>query len=142
MVQNKTQPVAGNPAAFIAAIEDSTRRANCKILSALRTRVSTHQSVTRSRAIIGFGTHDYAPAGGRTGEICAIGFAARKGEISLYGVIGKAVNPALLTRLGKHKRGKGSMYARQLNNIDLAMLETPLVDAFHRAYVDTTSTCA
>jgi hypothetical protein len=35
-------------------------------------------------SIVGFGVRRYPLAGGKQGEICAIGFASRKGDISIY----------------------------------------------------------
>ena len=79
-------------------------------------------------SIVGFGTHTYALAGGKVGEICALGFSSRKGDISIYGVAGEGADQALLGRLGKHKHGKGCLYISRLSDVDLEVL-TQLIDS-------------
>jgi hypothetical protein len=48
------------------------------------TRVSKQPAVMWGPSIVGFGVRRYPLAGGKQGEICAIGFASRKGDISIY----------------------------------------------------------
>ena len=74
-------------------------------------------------SIVGFGIHHYKYESGREGEICLVGFSSRKGDISVYGVSGSPDHAALLSRLGKHKRGKGCLYIRKMSDVDQKVLE-------------------
>jgi len=74
-------------------------------------------------SIVGFGVHRYELAGGKTGEICSVGFSSRKGDISLYGLIGTEGAEPLLAKLGKHKLGKGCLYVQRLADLDSQVLE-------------------
>ena len=74
-------------------------------------------------SIVGFGTHKYQLASGREGEICAVGFSSRKGDISVYGVAGETTDSKLLNKLGKHKLGKGCLYISHLADVDIGVFE-------------------
>jgi hypothetical protein len=49
-----------------------------------------------------------------------IGFSPRKADITLYGM---PLNQDLLTKLGKHKTGKGCLYIKKLSNVNVKVLE-------------------
>lgn len=132
MAENKTQATVADPQAYLAAIADESRRQDCATLLALMNKVTRAPAVMWGAAIVGFGLHKYPLAGGKQGEICALGFASRKADIVLYGVAGDADAEALLARLGKHKRGKGCLYIRRLAEVDLKVLEALLLQAFQR----------
>ncbi|HET7232871.1 MAG TPA: DUF1801 domain-containing protein [Longimicrobium sp.] len=128
MAETKTKPTSVSPDAYIAAIADPDRRQDCAALARLMAEASGQAARMWGPSIVGFGTHRYALAGGKEGEICAVGFSSRKGDISVYGVAGPEADPALLDALGKHKRGKGCLYVRRLADVDLEVL-TQLVGA-------------
>jgi hypothetical protein len=123
MPENKTQATPLSPSAYIAAITEGSRRQDCEALLALMSRASQQPPVMWGSAIVGFGLHRYPLANGKQGEICAVGFLSRKGDISIYGVAGHPEAPPLLARLGKHKLGKGCLYVTRLSEIDLNVLE-------------------
>ncbi len=83
-------------------------------------------------SIVGFGSYHYRYESGREGDSCAVGFAARKGDISLYLMGGFPEREALLAQLGRHKAGKGCLYLRRLSDVDLQVLER-LVTASYAA---------
>ncbi len=83
-------------------------------------------------AIVGFGVRKYALAGGRTGEICSIGFSSRKADISVYGVAGENANKDILQKLGKYKQGKGCLYISRLADVHVSLLKTLCAEASHR----------
>jgi len=57
---------------------------------------------------------------GRELEWFQIGFAPRKQDLTLYGLLGGS--ESLLARLGKHGRGKGCLYLKRLADVDTAVL--------------------
>ena len=122
MAENKTQATQSDPGAYVAAIADESRRQDCEALLALMTKSSKQPAVMWGSAIVGFGIHRYPLAGGRQGEICAVGFSSRKGDISIYGVTGGSNAGELLDKLGKHKLGKSCLYVAHLADIDLKVL--------------------
>lgn len=132
MAQNKTKPTSVSPDAYIAAITDEGRRRDCDTLSRLMTKVSRQAARMWGTSIVGFGTHRYALAGGKVGEICAVGFSSRKGDISIYGLAGEEADPRLLKQLGNHEPGKGCLHVRRLSDVDLAVLEKLIAGAVKR----------
>jgi hypothetical protein len=88
----------------------------------------------RSRCIDDSDSRTLSPtlAGGKTGEICAVGFSARTSDISIYGVAGEDADPPPFERLGKHKRGKGCLYVRRLEDVDLTVLRQIVSSAMQR----------
>lgn len=130
MAENKTKATVASPAGYIAAIEDPARRKDCEALLALMARATKQPAVMWGTAIVGFGVHRYPLAGGKQGEICAVGFSSRKGDISLYGLSGADGAAELLAKLGKHKLGKGCLYVARLDDVDRKVLETLVGRAF------------
>jgi hypothetical protein len=129
MAENKTKASSASPDAYIAAIADEGRRSDCAALLALMAKATKQPPVMWGPAIVGFGVHRYALAGGKTGEICAVGFSSRKGDISIYGVTGVAGAEQLLEKLGKHKLGKGCLYVGRMTDIDTKVLEKLVAQA-------------
>ncbi len=64
-------------------------------------------------SIVGFGSYPYKYESGREGDSCLMGFSSRKGDISIYGVAGIPGQEMHLSKLGKHKMGKGCLYIRK-----------------------------
>lgn len=129
---NKTVPTAADVDALFAA-QPGARADDCRQLAALMQRASGHPPVLWGR-MVGFGHHHYRHASGREGDIFEIGFASGaggKGDISLY--LGNGAPPAaldaLLTRLGKHRRGQGCLHVKRLADVDLGVLEALCVAA-------------
>ncbi len=81
-------------------------------------------------AIIGFGTYHYVYESGREGDSVLIGFSPRKQNISIYltGGLDKVENE--LSKLGKHKTGKGCLYINSLSDVNIAVLRKVFAKAF------------
>lgn len=79
--------------------------------------------------IIGFGSYHYRYDSGREGDMPVIAFAPRKAATVLYCLTGFSGSEALLAKLGKHSKGKGCLYIRNLADVDLEVLEALAVAA-------------
>lgn len=122
MAQNKTVPTTASVDGYLAQLQDAEQRADCQALAALMSKVSNWPAQMWGSSIIGFGSYHYRYASGHEGDSCVFGFAARKKEISLYG-LKRPQSESLLARLGKYKEGKSCLYIRRLQDVDLAVLE-------------------
>jgi hypothetical protein len=113
--------------AFLAAIEDTRKRADCAALVELMSRLTGAGPALWRGGIIGFGRYHYRYASGHEGDTCLIGFSPRKAEFSIY-LSGEIADPerraALLAQLGRHRMGKGCLYVKRLGDIDMTVLET------------------
>ena len=127
--QTKTKANDSSVAAYLAAISDPARRKDCEALASLMARASGQPGKMWGTSIVGFGTHHYRYESGREGEICAVGFSSRKGDISIYGLHDVLAEGGLLPKLGRHKLGKGCLYVRALEDVDLAVLEKAVAKA-------------
>lgn len=132
MTDNKTKATTAAVADYMVAIGDEARRSDCQQLLTLMAEISGQKAVMWGTAIVGFGAHTYALSGGKTGEICALGFSSRKGDISVYGVAGPEADQDLLSRLGRCKLGKGCLYIKRLSDLDMVVFRQLLADAVKR----------
>ena len=122
MAENKTKPTDAPVEAYLAAIADDARRADCRALATLMARVTGHPATMWGTGIVGFGSYHYRYDSGREGDSCLTGFASRKGDISVYLSAHAEGRDALLARLGRHKAAKACLYIRRLADIDTAVL--------------------
>lgn len=123
MYEAKTKPTAARVAAFLAAIEDAARRKDCEDLAALMSRVTGCAPTMWGTAIVGFDRYHYKYASGHEGDSFVIGFAPRKGDLSVYVAAGFEGADECLAELGRHKVGKACLYLRQLADVRLPVLE-------------------
>jgi hypothetical protein len=120
---NKTVPTGADVEAHFAA-QPEARAADCRALAALMQRLSGHPPRLWGR-MVGFGNHHYVYDSGREGDIFEIGFASGaggKGDISLYLTCDASRYAEPLSRLGKHRVGKGCLYVKRLSEIDTGVL--------------------
>jgi hypothetical protein len=123
---NKTQPNQDSVAAFLAAVEDPLRRADCERLVELMQAASGEPPKMWGSAIVGFGTYHYRYDSGREGEHLIVGFSPRKGDLSIYVSAGYEAHAELMARLGPHKLGKACLYVKGLAGLHEPTLKTLL----------------
>ncbi len=123
MAQNKTKATDASVEGYLAAIGDEARRKDCQALADLMARATKQPPRMWGASIVGFGSYHYKYDSGREGESCVVGFSSRKGDISVYGLNAARGAAELLSKLGKHKAGKGCVYINRLSDVDLKVLE-------------------
>ena len=123
MAENKTKATTAPVEAYFDSIADPARRKDCETLARLMAKATGQPPVLWGTAIVGFGSHHYRYESGREGDTCVVGFASRKGDISVYSLNAAPGHEALLAELGRHKAGKGCLYLRSLAEVDLKVLE-------------------
>jgi hypothetical protein len=124
----KTQPTDADVDAFLDAIEDPGRREDSRAICQLMAEETGEPPRMWGESIVGFGSYHYAYASGREGDWMALGFAPRKGRLTLYLMDGFAGYEELLARLGKHSTGKSCLYVKNLADVDAGVLRE-LIDA-------------
>ena len=123
MAENKTKATDVSVERYLSAIEDGLRRTDCETLAKLMVKATQEQPTMWGTSIVGFGIYHYRYESGREGESPLIGFASRKGDITLYLESSFPGYENFLSKLGKHKTGKGCLYIRRLSDVDLDVLE-------------------
>jgi hypothetical protein len=125
---NKTKPTDANVAAFVAAIENVTRRSDATKLLEIYGEVTGMAPVLWGPSIIGYGSYHYKYDSGREGDSCRAGFSPRKANLVLYlmsGYSDSATGAKMATlrdRLGKHKTGASCLYINKLADVDIDVL--------------------
>lgn len=114
---------------FIQTIHPD-QKDDCVKLIEIMQRATQEQPKIWSGKIIGFGVLHYKYESGREGDTLKVGFAARKTDLAIYGVLNNQKDLALVEKLGKHKTGKGCLYIKRLGDVDSTVLEQMIRDAF------------
>lgn len=121
--KNQTVETNSSVSDFINAVEDDNQRKDSIELARLMEKVSGKKAKMWGPAIIGFGSCHYKYESGREGDTPLIAFSPRKNAISLYLWLSEADRTKFLPDLGKHKTGKGCIYAKKLTDIDTEVLK-------------------
>ncbi|MHB8206748.1 DUF1801 domain-containing protein [Mucilaginibacter sp.] len=124
MSEAKTKPTERSVDGFIATVADDKIRADCYTIINLMETVTGEKPKMWGPAIIGFGKYAYKYESGHSGEICMTGFSPRKANITLYVLAGFPEQTELLQKLGKHKAGKGCLYIKKLDDVNINVLES------------------
>ncbi len=119
---NKTVETDASVEDYLAAITDDARRDDCRALAAMMSRVTCEQPRIWGAGIVGFGSYHYRYDSGREGDAPLTGFAARKGDISVYVTDGFEGRETLMAKLGRHRAGKACLYLRSLALVDVDAL--------------------
>jgi hypothetical protein len=123
MAENKTKVTKVSPKAFLYRQTDEGRRKDCAKIVQIMKKATGEEPRMWGPAMVGFGQHHYRYESGREGDIFVVGFAPRRTDLTLYLPGAIQGNPALLGKLGKHKTGKGCLYIKSLDDVDLGVLE-------------------
>ena len=123
MAELKTRKNAANVNEFVANIADSNQQKDAKTLIALMRRATGEKPVMWGATMIGFGSYHYTYASGREGDWFVVGFSPRKRTTTLYIMDGFDEYQSLLSKLGKHSTGKSCLYIKNLDDIDMKVLE-------------------
>jgi hypothetical protein len=115
-------PTSESVDAHIGAITDPGRRRDCRTLVEVFGKATGKQARMWGGSIVAFGKYHYKYASGHEGDSCLAGFASRKGALTLYLTPEDADRGPLLRKLGKHREGKGCVYLKDLDGVDLEVL--------------------
>ena len=123
MAELKTGETGASVAAFLDAIPDDARRADCRQVSEIMRKATGAEPRMWGPSIVGFGNYRYQGASGETAWFLT-GFSPRKQNLTLYIMAGFDRYAALMRTLGRHKTGKSCLYLKRLEDVDDATLRT------------------
>ena len=130
----KTKKTNASVKDFIDSIEDEKRRKESQRVLAVMKSATKAKPKLWGTSIVGFGDYHYKGASGREGDWFPVGFSPRKQQLVIYLMTGFTRYPAIMKRLGKHSTGKGCLYIKKLDDIDIQALE----ELVATAYIDLT----
>lgn len=122
-VELKTKLNDGDVNEFINSIESELKRNDSFKIIEMMKKITKSEPKMWGDSIIGFGNYHYKYASGREGDWFLCGFSPRKQNLSIYIMSGFNKYENILSKLGKHKTGKGCLYVKNLEEIDLKVLE-------------------
>ena len=123
MAENKTKANDRSVEAFLNTVEDHHKRSDSKILISLMSHIIGAEPRMWGDSIIGFGDYRYKYASGREGDWFLAGFSPRKQNLTLYIMGYLEFFQDELKGLGKYKHGKGCLYIKRLEDIDIEVLK-------------------
>jgi hypothetical protein len=133
MAKNKTTPNDQNVEQFLNAIEDERKRKDSFAILELMKQVTGLEPTMWGSSIVGFGSYHYKYESGREGDAILVGFSPRKQNLTIYGMGGFEALDDLLKKLGKHSTGKGCLYIKRLDDVDLPTLKRLIEESYKHA---------
>ena len=127
MSSNKTQPTSASVALFLNALFPEQKKNDSWFLYRLMEKITRAQGVLWGTSIIGFGNYQYKYASGRSGDWFLTGFSPRKNALILYLMCDISHDQIDFDGLGKYKKGKGCLYIKKLENVNLTVLEKIII---------------
>jgi len=119
----KTKATEGNVEDFFKQIADGNVRKDSREIAEKMEKATGAKPKMWGASIVGFGERNVKSASGREVDWMEIGFSPRKANLTLYLSIGEGWEEDLLSKLGKHKLGKGCLYFKRLSDLDEKILE-------------------
>ena len=116
--------------AFLGTISSPVRRRDAETLLAMMGRISGEPPRMWTASIVGFGHYHYKYASGREGDGPAASFSPRKASMTIYLPDGTGAYAEQLGRLGAHTASVGCVYVKDLEKVDLAVLEEIVVESY------------
>lgn len=123
MAELKTKANEASVEAFLDTVTEDKRRTDCLAVMKLLAKITKAESKMWGTNIIGFGTSRYQYPDGREIDWMKVGLSPRKQNLTLYIRGSLETHEKLLQGLGKFKTGKGCLYIKKLEDIDLPTLE-------------------
>lgn len=121
MAELKTRVTDASVDTFLQGIQDERKRQDCYEILKMMKKATGAAPKMWGTSMVGFGDYHYKYASGRQGQWFITGFSPRVQNLTLYMMGG--FDPEVLKRLGKYKTGKGCLYIKRLEDVDLKVLD-------------------
>lgn len=118
--------------AFLDAVENQQRREDSLVLLDLMKKITGQEPKMWGRSIVGFGKYSYQRKNGDEFEWFTVGFSPAKAHLSVYLMYDLDEEPYLRDQLGKHTKGKGCLYIKRLDDVDMNILEKIIAKSDNR----------
>ena len=130
MAENKTTPNDQDVEQFLNSFDGERKRKDSFTILELMKQVTGREPRMWGSSIVGFGSYHYTYESGREGDMILAGFSPRKQNLTLYNMGGFERYDELLKKLGKHTTGKGCLYIKRLDDVDLPTLKSLIEESF------------
>jgi hypothetical protein len=133
MAELKTVRTQASVDKFLQGIKNENNRADCYKIKEMMEKATRSKAKMWGTSIVGFGDYHYVYDSGREGDWFMTGFSPRKQNLTLYMMGGFNQFPDLMKQLGKHSTGKGCLYIKSLEDVDMKILQKLLTQSVKAA---------
>jgi hypothetical protein len=123
MTKNKTTETSKSVTGFINALSDEIKREDSFQIIEIMQKQTGFEPKMWGPSIVGFGSYHYKYESGRDGDMPMVCFSPRSTAIVLYLSVNFENRDQLLQKFGKHKTGKGCIYIKRIDEIDISVLK-------------------
>lgn len=123
MAKNKMAETSISVTDFINAVKDETKRKDSFSLIEIIKKETGLEPKMWGPSIVGFGSYHYKYDSGHEGDSPLVGFSPRASAITLYFSGDFEDREQLLEKFGKHTTGKGCIYVKKLNEVNIDTLQ-------------------
>ena len=133
MAELKTKVNKASVTKFLDSIADEVKRNDSYMIFEMMRKATNAEPKMWGSSIIGFGVYHYVGKSGREGDWFLAGFSPRKQSLTLYMLGGWEQQTALLAQLGKHALGKGCLYVKRLEDVNMSILRRLMAESVKHA---------
>ena len=108
---------------FIENVKNATRKADAKVLLDVMKDITGEEPKIWGTSIIGYGKYKYQRKNGDEFEWFNVGFSPGSKHMSVYFMFDLEKEGKTLEKLGPHSNGKGCLYIKKLEDIDMNVLK-------------------
>lgn len=108
---------------FIDNVSNKKRREDARTLLEIIKDIKGTEPKIWGVGIIGFGKYKYKRKNGEEYEWFNVGFSPAKAHTTVYLMYDVTTEQHLLDKLGEYKAGKGCLYIKSLEKIDMKILK-------------------
>ena len=121
MAELKTKKTGASVSAFLNAIPEIQKRADCWAIAKMMQAATQAAPKMWGPGIVGFGHRRLVYSSGKEMDWMQVAFSPRKASITLY-LSEESLHSDLMAKLGPHECGKGCLYIKRLSDVDEATL--------------------
>lgn len=107
---------------FIDAVKNKKRKEDAKVLLEIMKEITGEEPKVWGVSIIAFGQYKYQRKNGEEYDWFNVGFSPGSKHMSVYVMFDLEKEKKLLEKLGPHSHGRGCLYIKDLNEVDMKVL--------------------
>ncbi|PIW69190.1 MAG: hypothetical protein COW08_08470 [Ignavibacteriales bacterium CG12_big_fil_rev_8_21_14_0_65_30_8] len=129
MAELKTKINTKSVETFLKKAASGKRLKDCFTVLELMKKITKEEPKMWGPSIVGFGNYHYKYESGREGDFFISGFSPRKQNLTIYIMAGFSRYSELMEKLGKYKTGRSCLYIKDLDDIDLKILQKLITES-------------
>ena len=108
---------------FIESIPNKRRKTDAKVLLEMMKEITSKEPKIWGQSIVAFGKYPYKRKNGEEYEWFNVGFSPGRAHSTVYLMFDVSQETELLKKLGPNRCGKGCLYIKKLEDVNLEVLK-------------------